>query len=123
MAMSDIKTSLSDALKIDGCLGAAFVDFESGMCMGTAGNPGFDLELAAAGNAEVVRAKKKIRDKLGLKDKIEDILISLVGQYHLIRMVGTTMFFYIVLDREKANLAMARKELAMLDRNLDVERQ
>ena len=122
MAMSDIKKSLSDALKIDGCLGAAFVDFESGMCLGTAGSPGFDLELAAAGNAEVVRAKKKIRDKLGLKDKIEDILISLVGQYHLIRMVGTTMFFYVVLDREKANLAMARKELAMLDRDLDVER-
>lgn len=123
MALTDIKTSLNSALKIEGCLGAAFVDFESGMCLGTAGHPGFDLELAAAGNTEVVRAKKRIRDKLGLKDKIEDVLISLVGQYHLIRMVGTTMFFYVVLDREKSNLAMARKELAMIERDLDVDRQ
>lgn len=122
MAMTDIKTSLNTALKIEGCLGAAFVDFESGMCLGTAGNPGFDLELAAAGNTEVVRAKKKIRDKLGLHDKIEDILISLAGQYHLIRMVGTTMFFYVALDREKANLALARRELAVLEKRLDVER-
>ena len=125
MALNDIKTSLNNALKIDGCLGAAFVDFESGMCLGTAGNPGFDLELAAAGNANVVRSKKRIRirDKLDLKDKIEDILISLTSQYHLIRMVGTTMFLYLVLDRQKSNLAMARRELAAIEKDLDVRRQ
>lgn len=121
--MADIKTSVQQALKIDGCLGAALVDFESGMCLGAAGNPGFDLELAAAGNTEVVRAKKKIRDKLGLRDKIEDILISLTGQYHLIRMVGTTMFLYVVLERQKSNLALARKELEIIDRQLDIERR
>jgi len=120
--MIDVKTSMNQALKIDGCLGAALVDFESGMCLGMAGNPGFDLELAAAGNTEVVRAKKKIRDKLGLRDKIDDILISLTSQYHLIRMVGTAMFMYIVLDRSKSNLAMARKELETIEKNLDVER-
>ena len=92
------------------------------MCLGFAGSPGFDLELAAAGNAEVVRAKKQIRDKLGLKDKIEDILITLTGQYHLIRMVGTTMFIYLVLDRSKSNLAMARKELETIEKSLDIER-
>ncbi len=121
--MADIKTSVQNALKIDGCTGAALVDYESGMCLGSAGNPGFDLELAAAGNAEVVRAKKKIRDKLGLRDKIEDILITLQGQYHLIRMVGTTMFFYIVLERSKSNLALSRKELEMLEKSLDVDRR
>ena len=121
--MADIKTSMNQALKIDGCIGAALVDFESGMCLGVAGSPGFDLELAAAGNTEVVRAKKKIRDKLGLRDKIEDILITLTGQYHLIRMVGTTMFVYIVLDRSKSNLAMARKELEILERAMDVDRR
>jgi hypothetical protein len=109
-------------MKIDGCLGVALVDFESGLCLGVAGNPGFDLELAAAGNTEVVRAKKSIRDKLGLKNKIEDILITLEGQYHLIRMVGTNMFIYAALDRAKSNLALARKDLAAVDKNLDVDR-
>ena len=118
----DVKMAVGQALEIQGSLGAALVDFESGLCMGTAGNPGFDLELAAAGNAEVVRAKKSIRDKLGLVDKIEDILITLNSQYHLIRMVGTTLFLYVALDRGKANLGMARLELAKIDKTLDVER-
>jgi hypothetical protein len=121
--MADIKSSVNAALKIDGCIGAALVDFESGMCLGVAGSPGFDLELAAAGNTEVVRAKKKIRDKLGLRDKIDDILISLTGQYHLIRMCGTTIFMYIVLDRAKSNLALARKELEIIEKNLEIDRR
>jgi predicted regulator of Ras-like GTPase activity (Roadblock/LC7/MglB family) len=120
--MADVKTSLNNALKIDGCTGASLVDYESGMSLGAAGNPGFDLELAAAGNADVVRAKKKIRDKLGLKDKIEDMLITLTSQYHLIRMVGTNMFLYVVLERSKSNLAMARKELEAIEKALDVQR-
>jgi hypothetical protein len=107
---------------MNGGLGAALVDFESGMCLGTSGNPGFDLELAAAGNAEVVRAKVSIRDKIGVRDAIEDILITLSGQYHLIRMVGRSMFFYVVLDRQKANLALARKELEAIEKQLDIER-
>lgn len=120
--MADIKTSLAKAMRVDGALGVALVDFATGLSLGTAGNPGFDLELAAAGNVEVVRAKKNIRDKLGLKDRIEDILITLTGQYHLIRMVGTTSFIYLVLDRTKSNLALARKELEGIDKNLDFER-
>lgn len=120
--MADIKTSIQNCLKPDGAIGAALVDFESGLCLATAGNPGIDLELAAAGNAEVVRAKKKIRDKLGIRDKIEDILITLDSQYHLIRMVGSNMFFYLVLVRDKANLAMARRELAGIEKELDIER-
>ena len=119
----DVKGSLKSALKIDGCLGAALVDFETGMCLGTGGNPGFDLELAAAGNTDVVRAKKRIRDKLGLGDKIEDILITLDSQYHLIRMVGTSMFLYLVLNRERSNLAMARRELGAIEKGMDIQRQ
>lgn len=120
--MADIKTSVKSALDIDGCVAAALVDFESGLCLGVAGNPGFDLELAAAGNTEVVRAKKKIRDKLGIKSAIEDILISLDDQYHLIRMVGKTMFFYTVFDRSRANLGLARRELATIEKRLEIER-
>ncbi len=120
--MADIKVSLQRAMKVDGALGVALVDYGSGMCLGTLGNPGFDLELAAAGNTEVVRAKKNIRDKLGLRDKIEDILITLTGQYHLIRMAGTTTFIYLVLDRTKSNLALARKELEGVEKQLEIER-
>ena len=116
--MSRYSSSIEIALQIDGSLGAALVDFESGMCLAHGGNPGFDLELAAAGNTEVVRAKKSIRDKLGLPDRIDDILITLDTQYHLIKMVGTTTFLYLVLDRAKSNLALARKELQSLEQEI-----
>ena len=120
--MFDIKTSIERAMAVDGCLGAALVDFESGLCLGVGGNPPFDLELAAAGNTEVVRATKTIRDKLGLKDKLDDILITMSGQYHMFRMVGTSMFLYMALDRRRSNLALARKELATIDRDLEIDR-
>jgi len=120
--MAGIQQSLNAAMTIGGAIGVALVDFQSGMCLGTAGGGGaLNLELAAAGNTEVVRAKKNVRDKLGLKDKIEDILISLDSQYHLIRMMHTNVnvFFYLVLDRSKANLALARLELQKLDKELN----
>ena len=120
--MSDIGSSLERTLKINGCLGAALVDYESGMCLGTLGNPGFDLELAAASNADVVRAKFSIKEKIGVKDALEDILITLASQYHLIRMVGRSMFFYVVLDRTKANLAMSRMEMNTIEKALEIDR-
>lgn len=118
---STITESLDSILKIDGAVGAALVDFESGMCLGHIGGGGIDMELAAAGNTEVVRAKKAIRDQLGIKDQIEEILISLDTQYHLIRISAESqnMFFYVVLDRVKTNLALARMTLRKVDATLE----
>ncbi|CAM5451297.1 hypothetical protein SAVIM40S_07636 [Streptomyces avidinii] len=44
----------------------------------------------------MVRAKIRTMEMLGIKDEIEDILITLGGQYHLIRLMkgrGSTGFF------------------------------
>jgi len=120
--MANVQQSLEQAMQIGGAVGCALVDFQSGMCLGTAGGGPINLELAAAGNTEVVRAKKTVRDKLGLRDKIEDILITLNSQYHLIRMLHSNdnIFLYMVLDRGKSNLAMARMELEQIDKALRI---
>lgn len=108
--MATVMDSLKQLLRTDGALCAALVDSNSGMMLGSAGS-GMDLELAAAGNTEVVRAKLKTMQILGLADTIEDILITLGKQYHIIRPVQakTGIFLYLVLDKAKANLAMARR--------------
>lgn len=118
----NIKDGLAKLNQIDGFIGAALVDSESGMLLGQEGGGGLNLEVAAAGNTEVVRAKRKTMNNLGLKDAIEDVLISLSKQYHLIRPLRSrpTLFFYVALDRQRANLAMARITLADVEKDLIV---
>ena len=118
----NIKDSLAKLNVIDGFVGAALVDSESGMLLGQEGGGPLNLEVAAAGNPEVVRAKRKTMSSLALKDQIEDILITLGRQYHLIRPLRsrTTLFFYVALDRQRANLAMARLSLADVEKDLQV---
>ena len=108
--MATVNDSLKTLLNADGALCAALVDSNSGMMLGGAGT-GVDLEMAAAGNTEVVRSKLKTMKSLGLADNIEDILITLGKQYHIIRPVLAKpgIFIYLVLDRARANLAMARR--------------
>ena len=106
-------------MEIEGCLVAALVDAQTGFVMGKEGS-GMDVELAAAGNSEVVKAKLRIMNQLGLKGGIEDILITLTKQYHIIRptVVQEGVFFYVVLDRARANLALARLGILKVEKGL-----
>lgn len=124
-AMANTETALKEATTIEGAIGAALVDYTSGMALGTiGGGKDLDLTVAAAGNTDVVRAKVRTMEHLGLKDEIEDILITLGTQYHLIRLMksrGTNgLFLYLALDKDRANLAMARHQLKKIESELEV---
>ncbi len=123
--MSNLDLALKEMMAIDGALGASVVDYNSGMSLGMLGSSkALDLQVAGAGNTEVVRAKLRTIEQLGLNDEIEDILISLSSQYHIIRpMTGRTskgLFLYIALDRARANLALARHRLKAIEADLEV---
>ncbi|OEJ95957.1 hypothetical protein [Streptomyces thermolilacinus] len=124
--MANAETTLKEAMTaIDGALGAALVDYSSGMALGmVGGGQDLDLTVAAAGNTDVVRAKVRTMEMLGLNDEIEDILITLGSQYHLIRLLkgrGTNgLFLYLALDKNRANLAMARHQLRTIESGLEV---
>lgn len=117
--MSNIQETLKKLMENDGALAVAVVDSESGMTLGSAGS-GVDIELAAAGNTEVVRAKLKIMKTLKLDDVIEDMLITLGKQYHIIRPLpkAHNIFLYYVLDKSKANLALSRHHLHTASDNM-----
>lgn len=118
--MSNVKEILDSTMGIDGAVAAALVDYTSGMALGTAGG-GMNLELAVAGNTEVVRAKLRTMDSLGLKGQIEDILITLDHQYHVIYvMPELSMFLYVVLAKDRANLAMARFKVKALANSMTI---
>ena len=120
--MASIKESLGKAMEMDGAIGVALADYDSGMCLGTAGGrEGFNLEVATAGNSEVIRSKHKVMKEIGLQDQVEDILISLGTEYHLILLLpGTTLFLYATLSRERSNLALARHKLRSVGKSLEV---
>jgi hypothetical protein len=120
----NIETALKETMAIDGAIGASLVDWDSGMSLGSLGGGKYlDLEVAAAGNTEVVRAKMRTLESLRINDSIEDILITLGKQYHLIRLLKNTradhgLFLYLVLDRAKSNLALARHSLRRIEGEL-----
>jgi hypothetical protein len=121
--MADMDAALKEAMQIDGAIGVALVDYNSGMALGTLGtSKELDLAVAAAGNTDVVRAKLRALEMLKLKDSIEDILITLGTQYHLIRPLtgrsGQGLFLYIALAKSRANLAMARHQLRTIEEDL-----
>lgn len=119
--MTTINQAMDELLNIDGAVCAALVDSSSGMILGQIGT-GVDLEIAAAGNTEVVRAKLKTMHALKLNDTIEDILITLGKQYHIIRPMARRegLFLYIVLDKSKSNLALARRKVSDVEKELEV---
>ena len=120
MNSAKVKAALDEAMAIDGALGVCLVDFQSGMTLGTAGGDGMDLEMAAAGTTEVVRSKLRVMGALGLKDRIEDLLITLDSQFHLVRMIRDTdsLFLYLALSKGPANLGMAKFQLSSAEQKL-----
>lgn len=124
-AVANTEAALKEAMTIDGAIGAALVDYTSGMALGTiGGGKDLDLNVAAAGNTDVVRAKVRTMEHLGLKEEIEDILITLDTQYHMIRLLKSRgsngLFLYLALDKQRANLAMSRHQLRKIEAELEV---
>jgi hypothetical protein len=122
--MANLNNSLTAAMQLPGAIGAAIVDLDSGMSLGQAGGGGLNLDVAAAGNTEVVRAKMRTMHDLELNDEIDDILITLGTQYHIIRPLKSKgsagLFFYLALDKSRANLALARHKLTEIATSLTV---
>ena len=101
------------AADMPGYMAASLVDLESGMTLGLKTlRPDFDLAAASAYNSEMVKQKLKIMRALNLKTNLEDMLLTLGDQIHVIKLVGPTTFIYLAVDRSQSNLAIVRNVLA-----------
>jgi hypothetical protein len=120
-----VDAALKEAMTLEGAVGAALVDYSSGMTLGEiSASKDLDLTVAAAGNTEVVRSKMRTMEMLKMNDTIEDILISLGRQYHLIRPLtsrsGSGLFLYLALDRTRGNLALARHQMRVVADSIEL---
>jgi predicted regulator of Ras-like GTPase activity (Roadblock/LC7/MglB family) len=107
---------LKKLLSFEGAMSVAVVDSVSGMVFGKAGS-GVDIELAAAGASGILRARLASIKALGGDEKIDDVLISLTSQVQIIHPLPTnpSIFTYLIGDKSKASLAMARYKAAEAD--------
>lgn len=99
---------------LPGLMAIAVVDVASGMALASHSNsPSINPETAAAYNTEVVKQKQKAMSALKLQgETIEDILITLTNQLHLIKLnPAGSKFIYLVVNSRDTNLAIAREVL------------
>ena len=95
---------------VNGVIATAAVDLESGMTLAAKSNKSeFDLTVASAYNSELVKQKMKIMRALNLKDGLEDMLLTLSSQFHLIKFLpGGTSFLYLAAEKAGTNLGILR---------------
>lgn len=95
--------------ELPGFKAASLVDLDSGMSLGVRSrDDSFDLSTASAYNSEMVKQKLKIMKALKLDSTLEDMLLTLSDQIHLIKLVSPTTFLYLAADRATSNLAIVR---------------
>jgi hypothetical protein len=104
-----LNDTLSQVIAFDGAMSVALVDGDTGMILGNAGIAE-DLELAAAGASVMLRARRATVTTLGLDDEVEDLLVTLSTQLQIIRPLAKNpkIFLYMIVDKERSSLAMAR---------------
>lgn len=120
--MSDFLQNFQNDLKenINGFIAVSVTEVETGMsyCSLTV-KPEFDPELASAYNLEVVKAKLNALRALGLNQKINDILITLTDQIHIIDVSEDGRYFiYLAVDSTKANLGLTRATLSKYKKDI-----
>lgn len=110
--MSDFLKLFGDECQknIPGYIAIAVTETKSGICYySNSTNPSFDPELASSFNLEVVKAKLNAIKALGLSDSIDDILITLTSQIHILDVSEDGSYFiYLAVDSTKANLGMTK---------------
>lgn len=113
--MATLQEAVEGLMTMPGAIACAVVDHTNGMTLARANAVPFDIELGAAVNTEVVRAKLRAIEQLGGGQHIEDILVTLSGQLQVIHLHPdprlASLFCLLVLDRARGNIALARLQL------------
>ena len=113
--MADYESILEGIQRdVAGFIGATIVDLDSGMSLASrSAVANFDLDVASAYNSEMVKGKFKTMKALGLDAELEDMLLTLSDQLHLIKvMENNQTFIYVAASRANTNLALLRRTVA-----------
>ncbi|HMC14924.1 MAG TPA: hypothetical protein VKI18_04790 [Albitalea sp.] len=116
------RQALADMLAIDGLLGCAVVDGTTGLVLAREirEDQPADIDLSAAASAQVLRAHRLAARNMGLSEQIDEVMVSAGPRQQVLRTVGRhpDLFLMALLDKHRANLALARYKLMEVEKSL-----
>jgi hypothetical protein len=121
---SVIGDCFQELMGVSGVLVVGLGNWETGKCLALDGLdspkfPNAKIPIAITYNSDVIKAKIKAAEMLQFTDKIDEILISLSSQWHIMKVLSVEGFFlYVALDRSCSNIAAAGFKLMQCDRKL-----
>ena len=107
---------LTPVTAIDGFVLACLVDPSTGMVLASAPGPGdISLPVAASGAADIAYVLTMLSARLAVNEDLDDVIVTFSNHLHLIRPLARDqaqpVLLLVILDRRRANLAMARREI------------
>ncbi len=116
----DINNALSQLLELKGSMATSIIDWEDDIILGTENKVNFDITTASKGNGKVMRSTLKMLNDTNPESQVEDILITLTDQIHIIHIINShpELCLYIILDSQKANMALARTKIGLIAKEL-----
>ncbi|MFI6938661.1 hypothetical protein ACIBI4_05280 [Streptomyces sp. NPDC050418] len=126
--MPGIDVTLLEAMGLPGARGATIVDWSCGFAVDSAGEAAEGgIEATAGDTAELARILMESAVFTAGHEgadgpPVEDVIVTTFSTYHLIRFVADALdggvLVHLRLDRDKANLALARRRLQSLAEEL-----
>jgi CheY-like chemotaxis protein len=124
-----VREALDRGRRVEGALATLLAEIRTGAVTAAAvGARSVDLEAAAAGAAELARCKSAVEEKMGLREAVEEVVLTSARHYYLIHYLihyparplgaGEELFLLMILDRRKADLAAAQSALAAIAETL-----
>jgi hypothetical protein len=113
VALTATDALLAPVTAIDGFELASLIDASTGMVLASAQErDDISLPLAAAGATDIAAVLGLLSSELATQDELEDVMVTFSNHFHLLRLVRPaptqSVILLVVLDRTRANLAMAR---------------
>ena len=119
---SRARKALAGMLSLDGLLGCAVVDATTGLVLAreTREDQPVDMDLVAAGCAQVLRAHRQAARNMGMAEQVDEVMTTAGPRQQVVRTLSRhpDLFLVAMLDKHRTNLALARYQLMEVERGL-----
>ena len=116
------RRQLAEMATLDGMLGCAIVDASNGLILARdmPEEASLDLDIAAAACTQALKAHKVAARNMGITDPVEEVMTSAGARHQVMRQLShyPDLFLFVLLDRQRTNLALARYKLMEVEREL-----